>query len=93
MPEDNHYPGGLNEAPTKKQILKAFDRARSPETHSMHAHSTDDVQEIADEITPDLDADSSWDEIIEMVTGMGWTEHTAQRVATYLGREQTWDNI
>jgi len=57
------------------------------------AYSTETVERIATEITPDLDADSSWDEIIEMVIGMGWTEHTAQRVATYLGREQTWENI
>ena len=26
----------MKEKPTKKEILKAFDRASSPETHSMH---------------------------------------------------------
>ncbi len=57
------------------------------------AYSTETVERIATVITPDLDADSSWEEIIEMVKGMGYPVHTAQRVATYLGREQAWENI
>jgi len=44
------------------------------------------IAEIADEITEDLDADSSAEEITEMVFNMGHDIDTAIHVATYLGR-------
>jgi len=33
---------------TRKQILKAFDRARSPETHSMHVHGAQETGYIVE---------------------------------------------
>jgi hypothetical protein len=60
---------------TKRQILSALDAA--PDL---------DIETIAEEITPDLDADSSWEEIVEMVFHMGHSIHTAMNVAIHLGR-------
>ena len=44
------------------------------------------IAEIASVINDDLDADSSAEEIVEMVLGMGHDEDIANEVATYLGR-------
>jgi len=43
----------MKEKPTKKEILKAFDRAHSPETHSMHVEGEKtkiDYHEIVEDI-------------------------------------------
>ena len=60
---------------TKREILSAFDAA--PDL---------DIETIADEIGPGLDADSSAEEIAEMVVQLGYPIHTAMHVVLYFGR-------